>query len=157
LKTVIKIVGVLFLSLIIFSFINDTFFENNSNISSSMYNDSQRILSVINNEFLTYSTIAKVNENKINEIFDLLEGYSDEYQPRNINTDEEEILFQDISFIVQDYLLLVNLDLSHEDIPIDLNINSKYSGYMSSKRDIYEDFLRRRRALKDKYGFAYQQ
>jgi hypothetical protein len=157
LKTVIKIVGVLFLSLIIFSFINDTFFENNSNISSSMYNDSQRILSVINNEFLTYSTIAEVNENKINEIFDLLEGYSDEYQPRNINTDEEEILFQDISFIVQDYLLLVNLDLSHEDIPIDLNINSKYSGYMSSKRDIYEDFLRRRRALKDKYGFAYQQ
>ena len=156
-KRMLKLIVLLLVLLIIYTQVKEIFFDKHADISSSMFNDSQELLNSINGEFLTYSAVAKPDEDQINHLLDLIEAYGDKYQLDTLETKEEKALFTDMGSIIMDYLMLADLNVTNGDIPIDFDVDSMYTQYMGNKREVYEDYLTKRKSLKVEYGLNYKQ
>lgn len=154
--TIILVGIVVFFSLIfiLFTFVLNGGNNLNSEISEELFNDSQAIVTIINEEFITFDLYETVDETAVETIARDLQDYADKYNNRQLNS-HEDALFNDIGIIVQDYISLISLSLSVQDVQLTFNeMNWSYSG---TARDYYESFLHHRSYLKETYGFYYEQ
>ncbi|MFV2046298.1 hypothetical protein ACEWK1_02875 [Metabacillus sp. YM-086] len=159
LKSFFKLILILGFSIVAFlfflGFLFNSFSSNESTeISNQIYSDSQELLNLINEEFLFVNTSERLDEENVNRVLDYIEEYGLNYKNEEKTVEEQE-LYDDIGKIVYDYMQLIQLETSYEDIP--LSFNERFYYLSGSKRDIYQMFLEHRKSLREIYGFEYKQ
>ncbi len=153
--SIVKLIFIGLLSIIFLGFIIGLLSDGSSSpeISNQMYDDSQELLQVINEEFLDSSLSANLDEIAVNNVLDSIEVYGFSYKNKKLLPDEEQ-LHHDIGLIVRDYFLLVSVDASYGGETLDFN--EQFYNYSGTKRDNYEGFYSHRKSLREKYGFTYE-
>lgn len=134
---VIVVGGVSFL-LIIGLFINNLRDASTTTIEGSILQDSNDVLTVLNEDLLG------ISQKSQDEIFLVVERYSNTYGTQSLSLEEQQ-LFDEIGKLVIYYGEYYSFSGSNE------------YAQMNYSRDMYGEFLEQRQLLKQQFGLTYTQ
>ena len=161
LKSLIKMLGIVFIgiaiiisSLYVYIFTHDPPVSYD-NVSEEMYEDTQELLNLINNEFQSFNLSATISNQILESVLEEIEAFTYKYVNNESNTSTEEELLIDVGKVVNDYIKLSEFDLSYQGNSLDFN--ERFGDYSGGKRDIYEEYIWHRADLRDKYNFEFDE